>query len=54
MNNVYNAFILTSSTSLIFDPAGGEGEHRGYGAAAEHPSGQRAPGARTGASAQQI
>jgi len=39
---------------LTFDPAGGEGEHRSHGAAAEHPSGQRASGARAGASAQQI
>lgn len=30
---------------------GGEGEHGGHGASTEHPSGQRAAGARSGAAA---
>ena len=39
--------------ALTFD-LGGEGEHRGYGAVAEHPAGQGASGARAGAPAQQV
>lgn len=45
-------YAITGTMRDIVSPCtGSEGEHGGHGASAEHPSGQRAAGARPGAAA---